>query len=183
MQSDRRGRLVRISALAAMIGVTAAACGHAQAKTPGPTPALAVPDPPSRLVIPVALEIPAPTPAPSDKPVPTTSPRPSAARPTPTPVATPTPTPSPTPVETPPPVLQTTATPGEFEARAQDWLARARKDLARVSPGKLSRDARDQYDSAERFIRMAQDAIAAKNFVYAAYCADKAATLAGLLVK
>jgi hypothetical protein len=163
----------------AMIGIAAPGCGRAQAKakTPGPTPALTMPEPPWRLVIPVGVEPPAPTPA--DKPSPTPSPRPSGVRPTPTPAATPSPTPEPTPT----PVLQTTASLAELEARAKERIGRAEKDLARVSRSALGADARDQYDSAARFIRMASDAIAAKNFVYAAYCADKAATLAGLLVK
>jgi hypothetical protein len=47
----------------------------------------------------------------------------------------------------------------------------------------LGREAQSQYDNAMRFIRTTQQALAAKNFVYAAYCADKAATLAALLVK
>ncbi|HVQ41848.1 MAG TPA: hypothetical protein VMS54_06570 [Vicinamibacterales bacterium] len=47
----------------------------------------------------------------------------------------------------------------------------------------MSVDAREQYDSAKRFVRMAEDKLREKNFVYAEYCADKAATLASLLVK
>ncbi len=86
-------------------------------------------------------------------------------------------------METPTPVLQTATSLAELEARARERLDRAEKDLALVSRGALGPDARDQYDSAARFIRMAKEAITAKNFVYAAYCADKAATLASLLVK
>ena len=62
-------------------------------------------------------------------------------------------------------MLQTAASLAELEGKAKDRLESARKDLARVSRSSLGKDARDQYDSAERFIRMAQDAIAAKNFV------------------
>ena len=62
-------------------------------------------------------------------------------------------------------------------------LKQARDDLKRVQRSLLSADAKEQYDSAERFARMADAAISAKNFVYAGYCADKAATLASLLVK
>ena len=80
-------------------------------------------------------------------------------------------------------MLQTTSSLAELETRARERLDRAEKDLARVTRSALGADARDQYDSAVRFIRMAKDAIAAKNFVYAASCADKAATLAALLVK
>jgi hypothetical protein len=70
-----------------------------------------------------------------------------------------------------------------LEARATADLGRAERDLARVSRQTLKPDARDQYDSAARFIRMAKDALSTRNVVYAAYCADKAATLATLLVK
>jgi hypothetical protein len=182
MQGTRPRRLAMIAALAATIGVAAAGCGgRVQARTPGPTPPLAVPDPPSRLVIPVTLEIPPPPPAPPDKPAPTASPRPSPTRPAPTP--TPSATPTPTPAETPTPVLQTTTSLADLEARALERLARAKKDLLRITPATLGRDAKGQFDSAERFIRMAEDAIAGKGFVYAYYCADKAAILAGLLVK
>ena len=59
----------------------------------------------------------------------------------------------------------------------------ARADLKRVQRASLSADAKEQFDSAERFARMAEDALRTKNFVYAFYCADKAATLASLLVK
>jgi hypothetical protein len=47
----------------------------------------------------------------------------------------------------------------------------------------LSADAREQYDSAQRFVHLAEAKLLEKNFVYADYCADKAATLASLLVK
>ena len=71
----------------------------------------------------------------------------------------------------------------ELEARARERIASAERDLGRVSRGSLPSAARDQYDSANRFIRMAKDALTARNVVYAAYCADKAATLASLLGK
>ncbi len=172
---------LRLGAIVAMLGIAVAGCGRAQAKakTPGPAPALAMPEPPSRLVIPVSVEPPAPPPAATPTPAASPPARPTGARPTPTPTPTATPTPEPTPT----PVLQTAASLAEIESRAKDLIGRATKDLARVSRSALGRDAQDQYDSAQRFIRMAQDAIIAKNVVYAAYCADKAATLASLLVK
>jgi len=84
------------------------------------------------------------------------------------------------PETTPPPtVLQT----NELEARAKERLERANKDLLRVSVGSLGKDAQEQFQSAKRFVRMAQDALIARNFVAAFYCADKAATLASLLAK
>lgn len=80
-------------------------------------------------------------------------------------------------------MLQTSASQLELEARTKERLERANKDLLRVSVGSLGKDAQEQYQSAKRFVRMAQDALIAKNFVAAFYCADKAATLASLLAK
>ena len=170
----------------ALLGIGASAgCTRVQAKTPGPI-ALATPDPPSRLVIPISVD-PPPAPAPEK---PTGAPAATgrgagAARPTPP--TTPPPAGQPTPPTTPPdagsPVLQSGASLAELESRAKDRLDRAQRDLAKVTRASLGRDARDQYDSAARFIRMAQDAMTVKNFVYAFQCADKAATLAGLLIK
>jgi hypothetical protein len=145
----------------------AGACGKVQAKTPAPMPTLTMP---------VNLEPPAVAP-PADKPAASTTTRP--ARPT---TPTPTPTPTPAPV-TDAPVLQTSVSLVQLENKARDSLERAKKDLSRVKRDTLGRDAQDQYDSAKRFIDQATDAITARNFVYAASCADKAATLAGLLVK
>ena len=163
--------------LATCIAATALAltsCAKVEAKTPGPTPvSLKVPEPPLRLNIPVPAEPPPPPPVATEKPAPPTSP---ASRPRPTP----TPTPPPASQETTPPVIQTG---GQDESRAKDRLAVAVQNIDKVKRESLSREAQDQYDSAQRFIRMTRDALATRNFVYAAYCADKAATLAVLLVK
>jgi len=40
-----------------------------------------------------------------------------------------------------------------------------------------------QYDTAKRFIQQAEDALKAKNFVFAEQLADKAATLAAALAQ
>lgn len=157
-----------------------ASCSKAQAKTTGPGPVpLSVPEPPGRLQIPVEAEPPLPTPA-TEKPAvpdaPATRPRPT---PTPTPTAPPPPT---TPETTPPPVVQT-AGQVEHEANAKEKLASAEGNLARVKRESLGREAQGQYDIAKNFIRKAKDALTVKNYPYAASCADKAATLAALLVK
>jgi hypothetical protein len=157
-----------------------AACLKADAKTPAPR--MAVPDPPSRLAIPVPVEAPepiptpTPTPAATDKPVTPTTSKPVTSKPPPT---------SNTSQETNPPpgaVLLPGAA-AEVESRAKERLDRAEKDLRRVNRASLGNDAREQYDSADRFIRMAKDAITSRNFLFALSCADKAATLAALLAK
>ena len=45
----------------------------------------------------------------------------------------------------------------------------------------LNADAQTQYDTAKRFIRQAEDALRAKNLVFAKNLADKAAALAAQL--
>lgn len=165
---------IAVAGLASVAG-----CGKAQAKTPGPVPApaLSAPEPPPRLTIPVSVE-PPPAPPAVEKPPPPVTP----TRPRPTPTPTPTPPPTPPPTSETPPVLQAGSA-AELEARARERIASAERDLGRVSRGSLPSAARDQYDSADRFIRMAKDALTARNVVYAVYCADKAATLASLLGK
>jgi hypothetical protein len=58
---------------------------------------------------------------------------------------------------------------------------RAQADLNRVDYESLGRDARANYDQAKRFITQAEEALKAKNLVFAETVADKAATLAGQL--
>jgi hypothetical protein len=60
----------------------------------------------------------------------------------------------------------------------RDTLARAARDLSRVDYGRLSADARAQYDQSKRFTQQAEQALKDRNFVFAATLADKAATLA-----
>jgi hypothetical protein len=70
------------------------------------------------------------------------------------------------------------------ETRARDHLRSAESNLSKVQQSKpLGRAAQDQYESAQKFVRMAKDALTARNYVFAVYCAEKAATLAALLVK
>jgi hypothetical protein len=161
--------------------VSTGACKKLQAKTPAPPPPMLVtPDPPGRLVIEVPLDPPVAPPASTEKPAPPATGKPTGNRGAPPPTNPPT---SPPPDTNPPPVLQTGASLAELEARATERLERAQKDLDRVVRSTLGANARDQYDAAARFIRLARQAMTDKNFVYAHYCADKAATLASQLVK
>jgi len=174
------GRRVNVAAALIFCAIAAPACTKVQARTPAAEPVepppLATPEPPSRLKLPVSVDPPPPAGATTEKPTTSTgkppAPPPAAGSSTPPP-ATP-------PERTTSPVIQA----GPFvEQKARDRLKQARDDLKRVQRSSLSADAKEQYDSAQRFVRMADDAIGAKNFVYAGYCADKAATLASLLVK
>jgi hypothetical protein len=69
------------------------------------------------------------------------------------------------------------------ETRAREHLQAAERNLQKVQPKSLGRAAQDQYESAQKFVRMTKEALSARNYVYAVYCAEKAATLAALLVK
>jgi len=60
-------------------------------------------------------------------------------------------------------------------------IGKATADLSRVDYRALNADARTQYDTAKRFIRQAEDAIHAKNLVFAKSVADKAVVLAAQL--
>jgi outer membrane biosynthesis protein TonB len=176
-------RMLPALSLAVLCAAALPACTKARAQTPAP-PALNVPDAPGRMNIPVTADpVPPPEPPPAttaDKPV-TGPPASATTKPRPTPTPAPTP-PVQTPVTDPPPAPVRLAQ-SNSEDRARNRLNDAVRDLGKVKKDALPRGAREQYDSAERFIRAAKSALSVKNFVYAFYCADKAATLAELLVK
>jgi hypothetical protein len=50
-----------------------------------------------------------------------------------------------------------------------------------VDYNRLNADARTQYDQAKRFASQADEALKARNLVFASYLADKAAALAAQL--
>jgi len=174
-------RIVTLGGIVLAIAVCATGCGpKVQAQVPEPPPPLAVPEPPARVLMPI--DPPPPPATPVETPVVTPPVRP-AGRGAPPPATAPPPTTAPPPDTPPPPVLQTGSGLAELEQRAKERLGQAQKDMARLTRSSLGKDAQAQYDSAASFIRLAQNAITVKNFIYAHYCADKAATLAGLLVK
>jgi outer membrane biosynthesis protein TonB len=171
-------------ALAVLAGFGAASCAKVQARVPAPPPPpppLVVPAAPDPLIVPVAiaerLPVPSPEPTPAtSKPAPPTR---SSERPPP--VATPTPTPTPDPP--PPAALQTTANVAEIEARTNELIGAARRDLDRVSYRNLPKDAREQYDTAARMMNTAKIALANKDYLRARSLAEKAASIASLLIK
>ena len=87
--------------------------------------------------------------------------------------------------DTPPPprTLQTTADAAALEQKARTLLASAARDLGRIDYRTLSVDAKAQYDIAKRFSEQAEEALKARNLVFAGQLADKASTLAALLLK
>ena len=70
-----------------------------------------------------------------------------------------------------------------MERKVRALLANAARDLSRVDYRSLSVDAKAQYDIAKRFSEQAEEALKVKNVVFAGQLADKAATLAALLIR
>ena len=191
-----RPLFVSVSAALALSLLLVSGCAKAQAAKVAPEPpALDVPAPPPRVIVETveveASPVPAP-PEPARRP-PARRPDPAATgrgtRPEPradTPRTDATPTEAARPAEEaarPPSTLQTTPTgaEGDVERSIRLTLNRAAADLNRVDYRALNTDARTQYDTAKRFAQQAEEAVRAKNLVFARNLADKAGALAAQL--
>ena len=177
-----------------LLALTGAACARSRPVAAPSRVALDVPAPPAR-VIARPPEVVAPTEATSvEREAPATRPSRSsrpAARPDPARTAEPVRTetapdpalaapapPEPTPA--PGPLLRTpqTADEGDAERRTTEILRRATGLLDKLQPARLGTQARQQYETARRFVGQAQQALLERNFVLASNLADKAETLA-----
>jgi hypothetical protein len=183
-------RLMRVTGVASLVLLTAslAACAaKAQVRTEVELPLLAPPPPPPRVVadyapepepIPVApaLEPAEPVTPPARPPRPEQKPEPAATAPERTEAV----------ARPQPPSLTLTPSPGSESQTAvaiRNLIVRATRDLARVNAASLNNDGRAQYETARRFIEQAEDALRARNIVFAGKLADKAATMAAVLVR
>jgi outer membrane biosynthesis protein TonB len=175
------------------VSILASGCMRTAAKT-APDAPLDMPAPPPREMEPSETETPAPVPlvtepARNTPPRPRPVPREPPARvepPKPEPPKVEPPIEVPKPVEEPPKspsTLQTTpaTAEGEVERAIRASLLRANADLNRIDYRVLNADAKTQYDTAKRFIRQADEALRAKNLVFAKTVADKAVVLAAQL--
>jgi hypothetical protein len=179
---------MRVRRLGAIVLLTASlgACAvKAQVSAEVELPLLEPPPPPPRVVT-LYQDDPEPAPlAPVVEAVPARPvgrPQPPAIRPEP-PV---TPEPVPEVVKPAPPSLTLTPTPGsesQTVVAIRDLMARATRDLARVNAGALNADGRAQVEAARRFLEQADEALKARNVVFAGKLADKAATMAAVLVR
>jgi outer membrane biosynthesis protein TonB len=186
-----RLRFVLVLSVALLLSSLVSGCVRAHAKTVTETPPLDAPAPPPRAIEPLEADA---APPKAEEPTPAAVP----ARPRPTPARTEPPPPDkpePPPAEppkvaeeppkpaVPPTTLQMTPAAAEsvVERAIRGTLARATSDLNRVDYRVLDVDARTQYDTAKRFIQQSDEAIRAKNLVFAKNLADKAATLAAQL--
>lgn len=192
----RLKHLVHAAAVVAVATIGLVGCTKARATTEPEMPALATPPPPPRLIAPLEVEAqPLPQTEPDETP---TKQRPRLVRPARPDPGRPTETRTDTtgkadatePThadEIPPegsPQLRTQQ-PGDDAAQERsirDQLTHASTDLGRVDYGALGVDARSQYDTAKRFIQQAYEALRTSNLVFAGNLADKAATLAAVLV-
>ena len=178
----------------ATLGLSVGACAHAQAKTIVELPALEMPPAPPRVV---EVVEPPPTPqvalpeepVPNLRPRPTPAPRVENARPAEPAKTEQVATEPVKPVdEGPKPpastALQTTPTQreGEVERGVRILIAQAMNDLNRVNYQALNAGARNQYDTAKRFATQAEEALRARNLVFANNLADQAAALAAQLL-
>ena len=169
-----------------VLGLGSVACAKAQAASVPEGPPLDVPAPPARVLAPVeelVLPVAPPPELPAAAAPPRTPPRPPVRRVEPQPPVDPAPAAATPPVEVPaePPRELRPASPArdaEAEKQVRDTLALAARDLGGVNYGRLSAEAKAQYDQSKRFTQQAEQALKDRNFVFAATLADKAATLA-----
>jgi len=162
----------------------ASACATARADGPVEMAPLEVPPVPPRVIVPDIEEV-ALSPEPGDVARPAAH-RPDApAKPPEKPVDPPkSGTQEPPKVEEPPRVRQPAMASNEEADRAvRAIMARAQSLLGGVDYRALSSAARQQYDTARRFITQADSALRIRNYVFARNLADKAETLARQLGK
>ena len=181
-------RSPKLYLIVALLCVSGVACAKARANTVPVMPELAPPPPPPRVVATFPAE-PVPTiePSPVDSalatpPPPITKPpaakqEPQKAEPLPTSVERPAPA-GPALTIKPGPGVQAAT-----EASIRAHLDRAQRDLQRVDYAALNEDGRTQFDTARRFIHLAEEALKSTNLPYASKLADKAATMAAVLVR
>jgi hypothetical protein len=194
--------MTRTSTLLSALGcvLVMSACARPVAKTAPDGPPLDMPAPPPRDVVPAdPEEVPDPMPLPKEPAhqAPTTrqrqTQRPEPSRADAKPEARPDPPlivePAKPAEELPKPpatsstTLQTTPAGEEsaVEASIRGSIDRAKGYLTRIDYRVLNKDARNQYDTAKRYVELAEEAIHARNLEFARTIADKAANLAAKL--
>lgn len=182
-------RLVLLGLLPILVGCAGAGCGKARAEIQPQMPVLEAPPPPPRVFTAREPEPPPPAPvtvAEEEVPVARTPQRPAPARSEPPRTAPAAPTerePEPAKPEDARAgrTLQTPESGAESERAIRDQLARASSQLQRVDYRSLSASLKEQYDIAKRFVQQAEDALKARNLVYAASLAGKAVEIAEVL--
>ena len=189
----RRAGALRFLSLAVCAWATSACFGVQARAVTAPAP-LDMPEPPPRVVEVRQPDVPPPVSLPEEPvrntPPPRTRPSPPAASDAPRPseppkAEVPVDVARPTDETVKPAVTTLQSTPaqqeGETERRIRVLLSTALNVLNRINYQALNPDARTQYDTAKRFVSQAEEALHAKNLVFANNLADKAAALASQL--
>lgn len=175
-------RSLRLAGIVTLTAVLGACAAKAQVPVEVEVPTLDPPPPPPRVVATYPAEA---------APIITVPPTEGPPLPAPRPPARPETRPEPVRIEPPvrpptPPSLTMTPAPGtatQTEAAIRTLLAKAARDLSRVSVATLSTDGRTQLEAARRFVQQADDELKAGNLVFAGKLADKAAIMAAGLVR
>jgi len=174
--------MVALMLLTASLGACAA---KAQVRTEVEVPLLDPPPPPPRVVT-IYQEEPPLVPAPAVVEAVPARPAGRPARPDAKPEPPAPAEPAPEAPRPSPPSLTLTPSPGaeaQTVVAIRDLMARATRDLSRVNASSLNADGRAQADAARRFLQQADEALKARNVVFAGKLADKAATIAAVLVR
>ena len=185
--------------LAAVLAAASSGCAKARAHATPELPPLAVPAPPARTLPPLEG-------GPIEAAVPAAPQPPPPARPAARPRSEPrngdalaradaaadaarvdVPPDAPRPAEEPAAAPTLRLMPGgelpASEDRVRQQIVRAQQDLNNVDYKALNADAREQYDTAKRFVAVAEQAIKDRNLIFAQTLADKAATIAAVLLR
>jgi outer membrane biosynthesis protein TonB len=157
---------------------------HAQTRAEPPA-TLDVPQPPPRVVVPPQPEAPEVV----EETQPPSPARPRPARPAQRPEAKPDPArqdaaSEPAPVLEPPPTPETKpAHPADAAgvAAVRQQMSRASQNLGHVNYAGLSNDMKAQYDTANRFLALADQALKEGNLLFASTLVDKAGAIASLI--
>jgi hypothetical protein len=185
--------------LAAVLAVALSGCATARAHTAPDLPPLAVPSPPERALPPleggpIEAAVPAAPQPPPARPAarPRSEPRngdtlaradAAAVDPAPAEVAPDASRPPEEPAAAPTLRLMPGGESPASEERVRQQISRAQQDLTHVDYKALNADAREQYDTAKRFVAVAEQAIKDRNLIFAQTLADKAATIAAVLLR
>jgi hypothetical protein len=178
-------RVVAIVCGLAGVAVTAG-CASARAAVPAPLPMLASPEAPPRIVAEYQPDPPLPAaPVSADAVTPSPrSPRPVRREPARPDTAVEEAQGPPAPASSPPSLaMQNAGANAKADLSVRTLLAQAARDLERVVYQSLDADGRAQYDTARRFMQQADEALRSRNVVFAGTLAEKAATMAAVLVR
>jgi hypothetical protein len=187
-----RMRSPRLHLLVLMTCLAMAGCARARASVPLVMPELVPPPPPPRMIERIPDELPTIGPSPVENALAAPPAKPPARPPSkPEPPTKPDPDPDPIPVEPErppanPPALTLKPVPGvsaQTEASIRALLETAQRSLQRVNQAALNADGQAQFLTARRFKEQAEEALKGGNFPLASKLADKAATMAAVLVR